>query len=114
MRVATIESGADWVAPLLKKLSKVHGQMPTAFASDPVEAFREHVWVAPFYEDNLAVLKDVLGVEHLLFGSDWPHAEGLPEPRDFALDLRRHHFGEDEIRTIMRDNGRVLTVRRAA
>ena len=114
VRVATIESGADWVAPLLKKLSKVHGQMPTAFPSDPVEAFREHVWVAPFYEDNLAVLKDVLGVEHLLFGSDWPHAEGLPEPRDFALDLRRHHFGEDEIRTIMRDNGRVLTLRRAA
>ena len=114
VRVATIESGADWVPPLLKKLSKVHGQMPSAFPSDPVEAFREHVWVAPFYEDNLAVLKDVLGVEHLLFGSDWPHAEGLPEPRDFALDLRRHHFGEDEIRTIMRHNGRALTLRRAA
>jgi predicted TIM-barrel fold metal-dependent hydrolase len=114
VRVATIESGADWVPPLLKKLSKVHGQMPTAFASDPVESFREHVWVAPFYEDNLAVLRDVLGVEHLLFGSDWPHAEGLPEPRDFALDLRRHHFGEDEIRTIMRHNGRALTLRRAA
>jgi predicted TIM-barrel fold metal-dependent hydrolase len=111
VRVATIESGADWVPPLLKKLDKVHGQMPTAFASDPVEAFRQHVWVAPFYEDNLSVLKDVLGIDRLLFGSDWPHAEGLPEPRDFALDLRRHHFAEDEIRTIMVDNGRALTLR---
>jgi predicted TIM-barrel fold metal-dependent hydrolase len=111
VRVATIESGADWVPPLLKKLGKVHGQMPTAFASDPVETFRQHVWVAPFYEDNLGVLKDVLGIDRLLFGSDWPHAEGLPEPRDFALDLRRHHFGEDDIRTIMVDNGRALTLR---
>jgi predicted TIM-barrel fold metal-dependent hydrolase len=101
------------VPPLLKKLEKVHGQMPTAFPSDPVEAFRQHVWVAPFYEDNLSVLKDVLGVDRLLFGSDWPHAEGLPEPRDFALDLRRHHFAEDDIRTIMCDNGRALTLRAA-
>ena len=50
-------------------------------------------------------------MERLLFGSDWPHAEGLAEPTDFALDLRRHHFGEDEIRTIMSDNGRSLTAR---
>jgi predicted TIM-barrel fold metal-dependent hydrolase len=111
VRVATIESGADWVPPLLKKLGKVFGQMPTAFPADPVEAFRQHVWVAPFYEDDLGVLKDVLGVDRLLFGSDWPHAEGLPEPKDFALDLRRHHFAEDDIRTIMRDNGRALTLR---
>jgi predicted TIM-barrel fold metal-dependent hydrolase len=112
VRVATIESGAEWVAPLLKKLAKAYGQMPTAFRSDPVATFREHVWVAPFYEDDMAVLKDVLGVDQLLFGSDWPHAEGLPEPRDFALDLRRHNFAEEEIATIMRDNGRTLTIRR--
>ena len=114
LRVATIESGADWVPILLKKLAKVYGQMPSAFRSDPVEAFRQHVWVAPFYEDNLGVLKEVLGVDRLLFGSDWPHAEGLPEPRDFALDLRRHHYGEDDIRTIMCNNGRALTLRAPA
>jgi hypothetical protein len=34
--------------------------------------------VAPFYEDDMTVLKDVLGVDRLLFGSDWPHAEGFP------------------------------------
>jgi predicted TIM-barrel fold metal-dependent hydrolase len=70
------------------------------------------VWVAPFYEDDLAAVKDVLGLEHLLFGSDWPHAEGLPEPRQFADDLRRNGFDEDEVRVIMRDNGRRLAARR--
>jgi predicted TIM-barrel fold metal-dependent hydrolase len=113
VRVATIESGAEWVPLLLKKLSKVYGQMPSAFRSDPVETFREHVWVAPFYEDDMAVLKEVLGVDRLLFGSDWPHAEGLREPRDFAADLRRYDFTDDEIRAIMHDNGRLLTVRAA-
>ncbi len=113
VRVASIEAGAEWVPALVKKLAKAYGQMPAAFASDPVETFRRHVWVAPFYEDDLAGLKDVLGIDRLLFGSDWPHAEGLAEPTAFAWDLRRHHFDENEIRTIMVDNGRALT-RRAA
>jgi predicted TIM-barrel fold metal-dependent hydrolase len=78
------------------------------FASDPVETLRAHVWVAPYYEDDLAAVKDALGVERMLFGSDWPHAEGLAEPRTFADDLRAQGFTEDEIRTVMSDNGREL------
>ena len=80
VRVASIEAGADWVPDLLKKLAKVYGQSPTGFASDPVATFRRHVWIAPFYEDDMAELKDLIGLDHILFGSDWPHAEGLAEP----------------------------------
>jgi predicted TIM-barrel fold metal-dependent hydrolase len=112
VRVASIEAGAEWVPVLAKKLAKVYGQNPAAFPSDPVATLRRHVWVAPFYEDDLAAVKDVLGLEHLLFGSDWPHAEGLPEPRQFADDLRRNGFDEDETRVIMRDNGHRLAARR--
>ena len=32
LRVATIESGSEWVAGLLKSLKKAYGQMPSAFA----------------------------------------------------------------------------------
>jgi predicted TIM-barrel fold metal-dependent hydrolase len=111
VRVASIEAGAEWVPALVKKFKKAYGQMPSSFASDPVETFRRHIWVAPFYEDDMGELKEVLGIDRLLFGSDWPHAEGLAEPTDFALDLRRHDFDEQEIRQVMCDNGRSLTVR---
>ncbi len=111
VRVASIEAGASWVPVLLKKLEKAYGQMPAAFESDPVETFRAHVWVAPFYEDDLGALKDELGLDHLLFGSDWPHAEGLAEPKAFAEDLRRHDYGEDEIHAVMAENGWPLTRR---
>ena len=53
------------------------GQNPGMFASDPVEQFIEHCWVAPFVEDNVEDLARHLPVERILFGSDWPHAEGL-------------------------------------
>ncbi len=111
LRVASIEAGADWVPVLFKKMAKAYGQMPGSFRRDPVEAFRDHIWVAPFYEDDLGALKRVLGVDHLLFGSDWPHAEGLTRPRDFALDLRRHQFSEAEIHQVMAENGWPLTRR---
>lgn len=111
VRVASIEAGADWVPDLVKKLAKVHGQNPDHFASDPVETFRNHVWVAPFYEDDLALLKEEIGIDHILFGSDWPHAEGLAEPRTFADDLRRAGYDDEESRVIMCQNGWKLVTR---
>ena len=66
------------------------------------------MWVSPFYEDDLAALREVVGVERILMGSDWPHAEGLAEPTTFVDDLRKAGFDDDECRTIMRDNGLAL------
>ena len=67
------------------------------------------MWVAPYYEDDIQELVDTIGADHVLFGSDWPHAEGLAEPTDFVHDL--HGFSDDEIRLIMRDNGLALAER---
>jgi predicted TIM-barrel fold metal-dependent hydrolase len=108
LRIATIECGSSWVEPLLKKLRKAYGQMPTAFQSDPVEQFKAHVSVAPYYEDDIPRLRDTLGVERVLFGSDFPHAEGLAVPTDFIHDLKG--FDEDEVRLVMRENARGLLV----
>ena len=107
--VATIETGSEWVQPLVKKFEKPYKQQKHMFAEDPMEVFRRQVWVSPYYEDDLVDLKDKIGVDHMIFGSDWPHAEGLPEPTDFIDDLRE--FSSDEIEKIMRTNGLALTRR---
>ena len=111
LRVATIENGSEWVAPLFKKMRKAYGQHAYAFAEDPIETFRRHVWVAPYYEDDLPALREMIGAEHMLFGSDFPHAEGLADPVSFVDDLEG--FSDDEIRLIMRDNGLQLIERNA-
>ncbi len=107
IRVATIESGSEWVHPLLKKLAKSYSMTPGGFAEDPVATFRRHVWVAPYYEDDIRHLADAIGADHVLFGSDWPHAEGLAEPKAFIEDL--DGFDDDEVRLIMRDNALALS-----
>ncbi len=47
LRVASIESGGDWVAPFLDHLADVHHKMPQAFDGDPVEQFKRNVYVSP-------------------------------------------------------------------
>ena len=56
------------------------------------DVFRAHVRVNPFPEEDHEVLLEWLRPEHLLFGSDWPHPEGIAEPRSYPeLPARRHH-----------------------
>jgi predicted TIM-barrel fold metal-dependent hydrolase len=107
VRVATIESGSEWVGGLLRVFKKAYGQMPRAFRHDPVEQFKSHVWVSPYYEDDLERLRDTIGADRILFGSDFPHAEGLAEPTDFVYDLKG--WSGDDVRLAMRENGLALT-----
>jgi predicted TIM-barrel fold metal-dependent hydrolase len=102
LKLASIENGAMWVPDLLRNLKDAYGKMPFAFQRHPVEQFTEQVWVAPYYEDDMDRLKDAIGVDRLLFGSDFPHTEGLPEPTLFVKDIPG--FDEAEVRAVMRDN----------
>jgi predicted TIM-barrel fold metal-dependent hydrolase len=106
LKLASIENGAMWVPDLLRNLKDAHGKMPFAFQRHPVEQFREQVWVAPYYEDDMDRLKDVVGVDRLLFGSDFPHTEGLAEPTQFVKDIPS--FTPAETKAVMRDNVREL------
>jgi predicted TIM-barrel fold metal-dependent hydrolase len=102
LRVASVENGSDWVAILAKRLRKKANQTPGAFPDDPLDVLRRNVWVTPYYEEDLPALAQTIGVERILFGSDWPHGEGLAEPLTFTKELAG--FSPDEVRKIMRDN----------
>ena len=87
LKVATIEVGSSWVRELLLRLEIAYGKIPQTFGRDPVDAFREHVWVTPFQEDNLSNLAELIGSNRVLFGSDWPHPEGMGAPIEIVDDL---------------------------
>lgn len=87
LKVISIENGAAWVRPLLNVLKKVLNQSPQAFDGNPIEQFKRQVWIAPYYEDDLADLIELIGSEKVLFGSDWPHAEGLFDPVSYVKEI---------------------------
>jgi predicted TIM-barrel fold metal-dependent hydrolase len=71
-----------------------------------METFRRHVWVSPFYEEPIDELAALIGVDHVLFGSDYPHAEGLAEPLSFLDEL--DGFAPEDRERIMSGNLRGL------
>ncbi|HKY15535.1 MAG TPA: amidohydrolase family protein [Microthrixaceae bacterium] len=103
LRVAAVENGGDWVVPFLEHLEDTYRKMPHAFDEDPVEAFKRNVWVSPFHEDNIAGLIDAMGVEKIVFGSDYPHPEGLAEPCSY-LDHLPPGLSQENIEAIMGGN----------
>jgi predicted TIM-barrel fold metal-dependent hydrolase len=114
LRMASIETGSDWVFHLFDKFKKSYGQTPHAYAEDPRETFRKHVWVSPYYEDELGGLRELLGADHMLMGSDYPHAEGLAEPSAYIKDLKNFGFSDEDAKLVMYDNGKGLSQRQPA
>jgi len=110
LKVASIENGSEWIAGLLKTLDKQASLSITSQGASksgrsrerPSDVFRRNVWVAPFFEDDVPTLVGLLGAENVLFGSDWPHPEGVAAPIDFLDEVET--LPDDQIRLIMRDN----------
>ena len=63
--------------------------------------------VQGFTEDrrDVKLLADTIGVDKILFGSDWPHGEGLADPMTFTADIPQFpEFSAEDTRKVMRDN----------
>ena len=69
----------------------------------PSEIFRRHFLVAPFPEENVQRVVAEVGIEPIVFGSDFPHGEGLAFPEQYA-GQQLSSFSDDDVRRIMRDN----------
>lgn len=108
LQIASIENGADWVEYLLKRLDKMailgrKGAWPGGKLEDrPSAIFKRHVSVVPFPEENIPRLAGVIGADRIPFGSDYPHPEGLPAPRNMLKRLEG--LNDHEVDLIMGGN----------
>ncbi|HZR14893.1 MAG TPA: amidohydrolase family protein [Acidimicrobiia bacterium] len=112
VRVASVENGSEFLPDLFRKLHSVSRKIPGFFPEDPVETFRRNIWINPFWEDDPYETVELMGADRVIFGSDWPHIEGMPEPLDYVRELK--DFDDDTRRLIMRDNTRELNELRPA
>jgi predicted TIM-barrel fold metal-dependent hydrolase len=87
LKIAVVEAGGGWVPHFLEELADVYRKVPQAFEEDPIAAFKRSIYLSPFYEDKLAQLIELMGAGHILFGSDYPHPEGLADPCSYIQHL---------------------------
>jgi predicted TIM-barrel fold metal-dependent hydrolase len=113
LRVIVAEHGAEWVPHFVRHMDKSRGMgrngpwIGGALTERPSEIFRRHVRVAPYPEDDIPWVVENLGHDDsIVMGSDFPHAEGLAEPADFAKLL--NPLADDVQQRILRTNAEDL------
>ena len=102
LKIALVENGSDWVPSLLRRFEAVYGKMPQEFPEHPVAAFKRNLYVHPFHEENPVGLVKLLGADHVIFGSDYPHPEGMSDPISFVDEL--DGLPDEDIRKVMGGN----------
>lgn len=88
LRFAPVENGSSWVRPILEALEHAYHFGPSSFAEDPVTVFKRNIVVHPFHEEDTVGLVELLGEDNVIFGSDWPHPEGLADPISYVDELK--------------------------
>ena len=114
LNVLVAEHGASWVPHMLQHMDKSRGMgrngpwIGGQLSERPSAIFRRHVRVAPYPEDDIPELVRQLGGDDsiLVFGSDYPHAEGVAKPADFEALLAP--LPADVRRRIMKENAAAI------
>ena len=109
LRFMPVENGSSWVRPLVERLQKVYERSPKVFDEDPMVTFKRSIYVHPFHEEDPVGLVKLIGADNVLFGSDFPHPEGMYDPIGFVDQLEG--LPEDDKAKVMGGNlARVMRV----
>jgi len=92
LRMLVAEHGASWLPHTLDHMDKSRGMgrngpwIGGRLKERPSAIFKNYCKVTPFPEDDVPGILAAIGEDSscIVMGSDFPHAEGLAEPNDFA------------------------------
>jgi predicted TIM-barrel fold metal-dependent hydrolase len=112
LRIASVENGSEFLGDLLKYLEKSKHRTKNFYREDPVESFKQHIWINPFWEDDATEIVEKMGADRVIVGSDWPHMEGTQTPRDVLEEVQGLPI--DVQAKILRDNAAALNELRGA
>jgi len=118
LRLVLTEQGASWIPPVLAQLDGFHAQARRTgrigelkydpddqLPMPPSEYFHRNVWVGASFPSPVdAEARHQIGVDHFLWGSDYPHYEASwPYTREL---LRRSFAGADpdELQRVLAGN----------
>jgi predicted TIM-barrel fold metal-dependent hydrolase len=87
LRILPVENGSGWVRPFVDAIGTSYAHSPKLYAEDPLMVFKRNVWIHPFHEEDPRGLIKLVGVERVVFGSDYPHAEGMTDPVSYVDEL---------------------------
>jgi predicted TIM-barrel fold metal-dependent hydrolase len=111
LRVGTVEHELGWIPHFLDRLDYTYTQRQDNAGyyhlqrhALPSDAFRAHVFCS-FQDDDLGIReRATIGIENLMFGSDYPHSESTFPRSMEIMGQRLRDVPDDEQELILRTN----------
>ena len=113
LKIAPVENGSGWVRPLFEMMEHAFSTNPQMFEENPIDVFKRNIFVHPFHEEDPIGLCNLIGIDNVIFGSDYPHPEGMSDPITFVDELT--DLAHDDIAQVMGGNlARLMNVSASA
>jgi predicted TIM-barrel fold metal-dependent hydrolase len=87
IRFMPVENGSQFLPTAIKQFKKLYERNPSGWLEDPLVALKRSIIVHPFFEEDVVGVVDLIGVDNVVFGSDYPHPEGLADPTSFIEEI---------------------------
>jgi predicted TIM-barrel fold metal-dependent hydrolase len=110
LRVALSEGGIGWMPWMLERIDYVweRHRHYTGCNPDvrPSELFKEHIFGCFISDDTGIEIRDLIGVDNIMFESDYPHSDSNWPSSRVVLEKMLANVPDDIARKIAEDNAR--------
>jgi predicted TIM-barrel fold metal-dependent hydrolase len=110
LKIAMSEGGIGWVAMLLDRLDNIIDRSGYGLAWDerPADVLLRNFWFCTLDDPSTIVTRSRIGVENIMFETDYPHGDGTwPDTQDLVEEVYGH-LPSDELRAILCENAAKL------
>ena len=113
LKIAMSEGGIGWVAMLMDRLDNImarsgYGQGWPDPTISPTECLRRNFWFCMIDDPSTIQTRHTIGVENILFESDYPHGDGTWPNTQKVIDDVLGNLPVEEIRMITHQNAAQL------
>jgi predicted TIM-barrel fold metal-dependent hydrolase len=115
LKIALSEGGIGWVPMLMDRADYVVGHSASGRESNawpttllPSEVLRRNFWFCSIDDPSAVVQRHVIGVDHIMVESDYPHADSTWPDTQRVLAATWGGLPEDELRAVAGGNASAL------
>jgi predicted TIM-barrel fold metal-dependent hydrolase len=112
LKIAMSEGGIGWVAMLLDRLDNIvdRSGYGSTYPSDlrPSEVLQRNFWFCTIDDPSTIDTRHRIGVENILFETDYPHGDGTWPDTQALVEKVWGHLPKDELRMMLSENAAKL------
>jgi hypothetical protein len=112
LKIAMSEGGIGWVAMLHDRLENIvdRSGYGAYFTGDlrPAEVLARNFWFCTIDDPSTLVTRETVGVDHIMFETDYPHGDGTWPDSQAVFASVFGHLPADEVAKISHENAAAL------